>query len=1425
MAQHRTYQTGLDIGSTTAKIVLINESREPVFSRYTRHNAKIFEVLGEFLSSLLLEKGNCRLKIHLTGSAGLGLSQKLGLPFVQEVVATREFVTQTYPQIGTVIDIGGEDSKMVFLAPGKPPDIRMNGSCAGGTGSFIDQMASLLNISLQEFNDLARHHTGIYSVASRCGVFAKTDVQNLLSRNVSTRDIAGSVFHAIAIQCINTLARGIKIGPKILLCGGVFAFLPELGRTFLKILKLDESARIVPDQPELIPALGAARFSRRITASLSVRDLMEKLNQAQQRPGRVKNRMAPLFVDEPAKIQWEQEKSSIRLTQCALRDYPGKECFLGIDSGSTTTKIILIGQEKEILFSWYANNNGDPIRTVIQGLLKFREQLSDQRPGGLEIKRTAVTGYGEELIRAALGIDLGIVETIAHYEAARYIQPEVSFVLDIGGQDMKAIFVDKGIILRVEINEACSSGCGSFIETFARSLGHGVAEFAALACSAPAPCDLGTRCTVFMNSRVKQALRENASVGEISAGLSYSVVKNCLFKVLKLTDMADLGKHLVVQGGAFKNPAIVRALEMVSGATVACSDMPELMGALGAALVSQEDYYANPDSCSSFAQLDRLEHLETYQTRQTLCKGCENQCCITQFIFAGKNLFFSGNKCEKFYGAKGDPASRGFNFPEFKKDLLFNRNLTVHNDPLLTLGIPRCLNFYENFPFWHALFIGCGINIVLSGPSTLALCEKGMGTIMSDSICFPAKLAHGHLFDLAGQKPDRIFYPLVVYEKKEFKTTANAYNCPIVSSYADVIRSAVNPDQQFGIPLDTPVVTFHDPGLLKRACFHYLSQFHIPKKVMARAFAQAQAAQEAYHTAIQQKARQLIDQATQKNRLLMVLAGRPYHVDPLINHKIPEILTRLGADLITEDALGFAEEACFEDTQVITQWAYPNRIYHAAHWVARQPDNIQLVQINSFGCGPDAVVADEAREMLKSWGKNGCVIKVDEIVSTGSVTLRLRSMVESLKRREPSREKRQSVPRPKGAIFTRRERHRKILAPFFSEDYAPYLPAVFASAGYEFEILPRPDNNSVDLGLQYANNDICYPAILVIGDIIKALKLHDPKEVAIGITQTGGQCRATSYLSLIRKAMTAAGFADVPVISVTASSGLSHQPGFEVNWLRMLRILFVTTMFADCMAKMFYATATREKIKGQSREIRKFYVQAIQPLILSHNYSGILDLLEKAIQAFNRVGVETIPLPRVGIVGEIYVKYNGFANQDLGTWLMDQGVEPIFSPIVHYFTQDLVNYQENIRSHVRRRKLSDLLGYPIEWFVNQYHDKINQIFSNFRYSIPFHHIRTIAQKAGQILSMTNQFGEGWLVAGEIACFAGQGIHHVVSVQPFGCIANHIISKGVETKIKALYPDMNLLFLDYDAGMSEVNLQNRLHFMVENARAALPSQRL
>ncbi len=1419
--QENIYQAGLDIGSTTAKIVVMKQDGTIIYSNYQRHNAKVYEAIESFIHGVMKEIGNCSINLQLTGSAGLGISEKTGIPFIQEVIATDGVIRKFYPKVKTLIDIGGEDSKMIFFNQDKLPDIRMNGNCAGGTGSFIDQIATLLNVTPTDLNELAANHTTIYPIASRCGVFAKTDVQNLISRKIPKEDISASIFHAVAIQCMNTLARGFDILPKVMLCGGPFTFLPELSKIFAKAIKLDKEDIITPDKPELLPAIGAALIDNKNSFNLKLDGLADKLSTAAGEASTASHRLEPLFIDQTEYTQWREKHAVISIEKKTIKDYQGEICFLGIDSGSTTTKITVTGENNELLFSWYQNNRGNPVNTVIKGLEEFKNEIQTFNPN-LTIAKSTVTGYGEDLIKAAFGIDKGVVETIAHYTAAKHLNPDVSFVLDIGGQDMKAIFINEGIINRIELNEACSSGCGSFIETFSNSLDYDVANFAEKACQAEAPCDLGTRCTVFMNSKVKQSLRENATVDEISAGLSYSVIKNCLFKVLKLTNMQELGDNIVVQGGTFKNPSIVRAMEILSEKDVRCSDIPELMGAYGASLISHLDYLTDKSITHSFVGLENLSSVENYKTKQILCKGCENNCIISRFTFTNKKSFISGNKCEKIFTNKGEKNEPGFNLFEYKQQLLFNQEQPIIENPTLTIGVPKSLGIFENFPFWNTLFTACGINVITSSSSTMKLYEKGLGAVMSDSICFPAKLAHGHIIDLIEQKADRIFYPIVIYENKEFNDSVNSFNCPIVSSYSEVIQSAMSPKKKWGVPFDKPVITFSDTSLLKKSCTAYLKQFGISKRVINRAVDKAILAQRAFKNQLKSKAAELIYKAKNSNRLLIVLAGRPYHTDSLINHKTPEILASLGVDVVTEDSVPLAENEVFEDIHVLTQWSYPNRIYKVADWTAKQPENIQFVQFNSFGCGPDALVADETRALLKTGGKNFTLIKVDEITSTGSVRLRLRSMIESLKLKK-EKFVQQNQKRKKTPAFEVEDIHRTILAPHFADCYSPLIPPLFELDGYKVVNLPKPDKESVQFGLRYSNNDICYPATIVIGDIIKALKKGDynHKEIAIGITQTGGQCRASSYISLIRKAMLSAGYDDIPVISVTLAEGLNDQPGFKVNWLKHSRILLMGTIYADCLAKMLYATVVREVNKGESQKLHEKYLNLAQRHIVTKDYKGLVNLIRQATDEFNNIDIKPGDYPKIGVVGEIYVKYNSFGHQGIVDWLIEQGVEVVIPPIVDFFTQDYINIVVNRKAHLRKSSYADLIVKALEIYTFKFQDKINRIMADFRFHTPFHDLKDVAGKASRILDLANQFGEGWLIPAEIAAFADDGINNVVSLQPFGCIANHVISKGVETRIKEIYPDMNLLFLDFEAGTSEVNVLNRLYFMLKNVTQKSP----
>ncbi|MBN2755727.1 MAG: 2-hydroxyacyl-CoA dehydratase [Bacteroidales bacterium] len=1404
---------GIDIGSTTAKISIIDSTRKIIYSKYVRHNTKIQETVIALLLEAKSKLGNFRMKIKVTGSAGIGVSEKSDIPFIQEIIAASEVVKNLYPSVKTLIDIGGEDSKMIFFYDNKVPDIRMNGSCAGGTGAFIDQMASLLNVDVSDFDKLAKNYKQIYPIASRCGVFAKTDVQNLLSRKISKEDIAVSVFHAVAIQIMNTLARAHDIVPKVMFSGGPFTFLPELRKTFIRDLNLKDEDVIIPKNPELLPSIGAA-LSEKEGLIIKVDDLVNRINRSDKKIN-LDNRLDALFSSKKEYDEWIEKRISFKAPRIKIKDLENKKCFLGIDSGSTTTKILAIDENKQIIFSFYENSNGNPVEIVRKGLLEFKNQL-DKENKTIEIYRTAVVGYGEDLIKAAFNIEDGMVETIAHFNAAKYFDENVSFILDIGGQDMKAIFVENGLINRIELNESCSAGCGSFVETFSHSLGYKVSDFADIACKAIAPSDLGTRCTVFMNSKVKQSLRENATVEDIAAGLSISVIKNALFKVLKLKDISELGNNIVVQGGAFRNASIHRAMEQLAGKKVICSDIPEQMGAFGAAIFALENNILNNDNVK-IRKIEDLLEFNKFETKFIMCKGCENVCNISKFTFSNNNVFYSGNKCEKYFYNKGSKSKKGINLFEYKFNLLFDRDLKANKNPKATIGIPRVLNIYENFPFWNTLFNQCGINVEISDKSTMSLYERGLGTVMSDSICFPAKLAHGHIFNLSEKKIDRIFYPMILFEKNEYIETDNSFNCPLVSNYPDVIRSSINPETKFNIPFDSPTFNFNDKELLKKACFKYLKQFGIKKSVFEKAFEKSEEEQKIFKQKIKDEAQKVLEAAKINKRSVIVLSGRPYHIDSLINQKTPETLSDFGVDVLSEDSLPNCAKDDLSSLQIISQWAYTNRIYNSAQWTANRDSYYQFVQLNSFGCGPDAIVIDENTEILKAKGKSLTLIRVDEITSTGSIRLRLRSMIESVRMLD-MKEKLKERKRINTPEFKNIDKKRKIIGPYFGEIYGDLMPALFKLAGYELINLPKPDKSSVQYGLKYANNEICFPATVVVGDVLKALDSDNYKkeDIAVAISQTGGQCRASSYLSLIKKAMISAGFDDIPVVSLgTFGKSINPQEGFTIEWKKILAVTFVAILYADSVAKMHYSTRVREKNKGDSEKTVDRCIKAIIPFVEKNEPGKIFNELQNAVNQFNNIEVKNGIFPEIGIVGEIYVKYNSFGHQFISDWLVEQGVEVIVPPLVDFFVQEFVNIEINKKANITNRAWSDIVVYFLEKKANRYIKRIELINSKFKFYRPFHSIRDIAEKASKILDLTAQFGEGWLIPAEISGFAEDNINNVISVQPFGCIANHIVSKGVEKRIKDRFSDMNLLFLDFDADTSEVNILNRLHFMLEN----------
>jgi predicted CoA-substrate-specific enzyme activase len=1406
-----TFNLGIDIGSTTVKLVVTDSTVKPLFSRYSRHNTRVIDTLVSALWEVHEHFPSQNFVIAFTGSAGMGIAERTNSLFIQEIIAATGMVQHLYPDVKTIIDIGGEDAKLVLLDNPTNPDIRMNGNCAGGTGAYIDQMAALLNVPIEQLNDWAENHTRIYPVASRCGVFAKTDVQNLISRKIEPQDIAASIFEAVANQTLNTLARGCHLNTQLLVCGGPLTYIPFLRTSFSKALHISPADLLIPDHGALFTALGTAFSIPHNTLATTIPEFIAQLSQSNPIQT-TEHHLSPLFGGQHKFDAWEQIRNLVTIPQNKITD--SKELFLGIDSGSTTTKMVVLNENKEMVFHFYKHNNGDPLQIITQGLLSLFDKISDF-PSPPIIVASSVTGYGEELIHNGLGIDFGIVETVAHTLAAQQLDPEVTFVLDIGGQDMKAIFIQQGTITNIEINEACSSGCGTFIEGFANTLGYSSEAFAQLAVNSQTPYDLGSRCTVFMNSKVKQALRDGASVEDLSAGLAYSVIKNCLHKVLRIQSNTDIGNTVVVQGGTFKNSAVFRSLEILSGKKVVISDFPELMGAYGAAIYAFDK--KNTLQKSGFVGFDHLQLGLSFQSTYKACMGCSNRCMITKYHFNNGNSAFAGNKCEKIFSNSGEKIEKGENLFDLKWSFFHDRKSV--NKHHTQIGLPLILNMYENYPFWHTLFTESGFQVVPSDDSTQALYQKGIGGAMSDNICFPAKLAHGHIENLIEKRVDRIFLPMVVYEQKKYSKSTNSFNCPVVTGYPEVLKSGVMDRLPYNMAIDTLPISFQSEQLLWKACRRYLKGLGVTSSVSQSAFQKAIQEQARYKTLIVEANEQIIQRAIKSKKPIVMVAGHPYHIDPLIHQKVSQILSDLGVCVINEEILAHNSDASFDAFFTISQWEYTNRILQATKWITEQPYEIGMVQLNSFGCGLDSIILSEIKQAVNQKQIPYAWVRIDEISSPGSVKLRLRSLVESMKMRNPIEDiNTKPLANQQRAIFEEKDKHRTILFPWFSDFYSPLAPILAKQVGYNFENLPPSDQESIDLGLKFANNEVCYPATLVVGDVIKALQSgkYKAEDIAIGITQTGGQCRATNYLSLIKRAMANAGFDDIPIIGLGSPDAIFNlQPGFQPKWLSIIRPTFSALLFADAISKLYYATASREETNVQSKILKEKYIKLAQQVLENKKHNQLIPLLEQAVQEFNQVPVKYHDVKTVGLVGEIYVKYNAHGQYYIIDWLIENHIEVEIPPLMEFMMQAFVNTKAQHNDFIAPKKGLYFIDSIMELYANRFIGKFEKVLQKFKYYKPAHSIHHAAQLASEILNLNHQYGEGWLIPAEIATFASRNINDVVCLQPFGCIANHIIGKGMEKKIKQKYPQLNLLYLDFDSGISKVNVLNRLHFLLQN----------
>ena len=1412
---NQCYRLGIDIGSTTVKVAVIDDNNKILFADYERHYANIQETLASLLKKCKGELGELSLRPNITGSGGLTLSGYLHIPFVQEVVAVATALQDYAPRTDVAIELGGEDAKIIYFTGGI--DQRMNGICAGGTGSFIDQMASLLQTDAAGLNEYAKNYKAIYPIAARCGVFAKSDIQPLINDGATREDLAASIFQAVVNQTISGLACGKPIRGNVAFLGGPLHFLPELRNAFIRTLNLTGDAIIAPDHSHLFAATGAAMNAKDRAEIFSLDKLIADLSGGIKMKFEVK-RMQPLFKDEADYKEFTDRHDQYKVRRGDLSTYEGN-VFLGIDAGSTTTKVALVGEDGSLLYSFYSSNNGSPLATAISSIKEIKSLL----PDSAKIAYSCSTGYGEALLKAAFMLDEGEVETISHYYAAAFFDPSVDCILDIGGQDMKCIRIKDGTVDSVQLNEACSSGCGSFIETFAKSLNYSVQDFAKAALFAQNPVDLGTRCTVFMNSNVKQAQKEGASVADISAGLAYSVIKNALFKVIKITSAGDLGKNVVVQGGTFYNDAVLRSFERISGCNAVRPDIAGIMGAFGAALIARERYMHRPHE-TTMLSLDDMINL-TYTTTMSRCRGCVNHCVLTINRFEGGRQYISGNRCERGLGV--EKAKRDIpNLFTWKYHRLFDYEpLTADKATRGVVGIPRVLNMYENFPYWATFFKELGFRVMLSPQSSHQIYELGIETIPSESECYPAKLAHGHISWLIKRDVPFIFYPCIPYERKEVPGAGNHYNCPMVTSYSENIKNNMEELKEKDVKFLNPFMAFTSEEILSKQLQEvFKKEFDIPESETKKAAKKAWNELAQARTDVEKKGEEVLQYLKDTGKHGIVLAGRPYHIDPEINHGIADMITSYGFAVLTEDSVSHLGKV--ERPLVVTdQWMYHSRLYAAATFVKTQ-DNLDLVQLNSFGCGLDAVTTDQVSDILTRSGKIYTVLKIDEVNNLGAARIRIRSLISALRVREERRYTRNIVSSSYNrVIFTKEmKKNYTLLCPQMSPIHFELIEPAIRSFGYNLVVLQNDDKTAVDTGLKYVNNDACYPSLIVIGQIMDALLSgkYDLDHTAVLMSQTGGGCRASNYIGFIRRALEKAGMAQIPVISINAN-GMETNPGFTYTPSMLVKAL-QAVVYGDVFMRVLYATRPYEAVPGSANALHEKW-KKICVKALSTKSAGMMTFVKNIrgiIHDFDNLERTNVHKPKVGIVGEILVKFSPTANNHIVELLESEGAEAVMPDLMDFLLYCFYNSNFKADNLGMKRSTAHLCNMAIS--LLEYMRKAARIaLEKSTHFTPPSRIKDLAVMANGFVSLGNQTGEGWFLTGEMLELIKSGVNNIVCVQPFGCLPNHIVGKGVIKELRYANPKANIIAVDYDPGASEVNQLNRIKLMLSTAQKNLEKE--
>lgn len=1674
-------RVGLDIGSTTVKAVVLDQSDslgDTLFSDYRRHHANVRATVAGLLVDIHkklvdLGRGDEPIRLSITGSGGLALADNLHVPFIQEVIAETEAIDKEYPQADVIIELGGEDAKITYLKP--TPEQRMNGSCAGGTGAFIDQMSTLLDTDAAGLNEMAKSYENLYPIASRCGVFAKTDLQPLINDGAAKPDLAASIFTAVATQTIAGLASGRPIHGTVIFLGGPLFFMSELRAAFQRALEGKVDEFIVPTDAHLYVAYGSALQADTDSddqghhfEAYTCDEILKRLDELKNLPSNTPT-MPPLFPTEADREDFNKRHHKEHIHIGTLEGAHGPH-FLGIDAGSTTIKATLVNDDREIVWSSYANNEGSPLTAAINIVKKIQSEL----PEGAWIARSCATGYGEGLITTGLHLDEGVVETMAHYRGAEMVSPGVTAVIDIGGQDMKYLAITDGVIDSIAVNEACSSGCGSFLQTFAMSMGLTIQEFTQKALASTHPVDLGSRCTVFMNSSVKQAQKEGASIEDIAAGLCYSVVRNALYKVIKLRDSGELGDTVVVQGGTFLNDAVLRAFELLTEREVTRPNIAGLMGAFGAALTARMHYedIADDDNAHVGADgrsvdaaaeesaagdepnaaahageivVDGVRHTVSsiltgealnemsMTTERDVCKLCQNHCKLTITTFSDGSRFVTGNRCERGGDAKKKRSDRP-NLYDYKYKRCFAyRRLTDKNATRGEIGIPRALNMYENYPFWFTLLTSLGFKVMISGRSSHELFETGIESIASENICYPAKLVHGHIKWLLNKGMKTIFYPCVSYEDNLVPNTDNHYNCPVVANYPLVVGANMPELRDPDVRYMHPYFNLANHELMVDRIVEEFAWASVSREEAETAVKAAYAEDKVFKHDVQQEGLKALAYMKEHDCRGIVLAGRPYHIDPEINHGIPETICALGMVVLSEDSIcelqpgekldltdflsegeedprkknanGFRHVDDRKVTvnrmplRVTNQWAYHSRLYAAAHFVASYP-GLELVQLNSFGCGLDAITTDQVAEILADKADVYTLLKIDEVSNLGAAKIRLRSLKAAVEEREANKARmakaalatsdesgsaESDAPRnaahaaaqaaarkaqeqaesdlataqaalaeaqaavaaaeakvkaadrpvdaadagsdaaapanaPKSTGFRKtgskaptpgrqvlldatmaanpkltkamrdaskraakrdiadvrlaalgdgttndaanaksksaksksghnnatmsRYAHREkfvkdmkkdytIVAPQMSPIHFSLVESVIRSGGYKFDILKHASREDVETGLKYVNNDACYPAIMVIGQLIDAILegKYDPDKVCLAITQTGGMCRATNYFGLIRKALIDAGYPQIPVIAIS-TQGLEDNPGFKVTPALLHRTV-KALILGDLLMKCLYRVRPYEVEKGAANRLYEQWDVIVREALEHHGFSKTAAktpwlkrrylpypvLAREIVKSFDALPLKDVPRKvRVGVVGEILVKYQPDANNHVVDVIESQDCEAVVPGIMEFMTTRpyITDWNEKYLGTGGNKTLYALMRWSLDRYNAPIKAAIATSHGKFKQDDP---MPELVEKAAEVTSIGVQAGEGWLLTAEILELIEQGCPNVICAQPFACLPNHVTGRGMFGKIRRLHPEANIVSIDYDSGASEANQLNRIKLMIAAAKKA------